>query len=62
MRGQIWAKFGTILWKKQKKSAISMFFLYFALGIHLKHNIVFIEIPEWNLKAKLARNTIFEGN
>ena len=27
-----------------------------------KHKIVFIEIPEWKLKAKLARNTIFEGN
>ena len=23
---------------------------------------VVIEIPEWKLKAKIARNTIFEGN
>ena len=23
---------------------------------------VVMEIPEWKLKAKLARNTIFEGN
>ena len=24
--------------------------------------VVVIEKPEWKLKAKLARNTIFEGN
>ena len=27
-----------------------------------KHDVVFIEISEWKLKAKLARNTIFEEN
>ena len=26
-----------------------------------KHEVLFIEIPERKLKAKLARNTIFEG-
>ena len=24
--------------------------------------IVIVELPEWKLKTKLARNTIFEGN
>ena len=27
-----------------------------------KQEVVVIKIPEWKLKAKLARNTIFEGN
>ena len=27
-----------------------------------KQQVVVIEIPAWKLKAKLARNTIFEGN
>ena len=38
-------------------------------GFHILHevymykqHIVVIEIPGWKLKAKLATNTIFEGN
>ena len=27
-----------------------------------KRYIVVVEIPEWKLRTKLARNTIFEGN
>ena len=30
--------------------------------MHLQAQVVFIEIPEQKLKAKLARNIIFEGN
>ena len=30
---------------------------------YILHEVyIFIEIPEWKLKAKLARNTIYEGN
>ena len=50
--------------KKQKETGITVgFFSYFAWGIHLKaRSMVGIEKPEWKLKAKLASNTIFEGN
>ena len=27
-----------------------------------KQDVVVVEIPEWKLKAKVARSTIFEGN
>ena len=48
---------------KIKKTCIPMeFFSYFGWGINLKAKIMVVEIPEWKLKAKLARNTIFEGN
>ena len=28
----------------------------------ISKKVVVIEIPEWRLKTKIARNTIFEGN
>ena len=49
--------------EKQRKTGISMVFLNILHEVYIyKHEIVFIEIPEWKLKVKLARNTIFEGN
>ena len=57
------AKFGTMLWKKQTKTGISMVFFVILHEVYIyKHDVVFIEISEWKLKAKLARNTIFEEN
>ena len=44
---------------KNKETGILVVFSYFARGMQ---EVVVIEIPEWKLKAKLARNTIFEGN
>ena len=50
--------------EKTKKTCISMFFFLNILHeVYIyKQEVVFIEIPESKLKAKLARNTIFEGN
>ena len=39
------------------------FFSYFLHEVYIyKQEVVVIEIPEWKLKTKLARNTISEGN
>ena len=46
--GKIWAKLGPMLWK-------------IGWGIHLKVRSSGYRISDWKLKAKLARNTIFEG-
>ena len=57
--GQIWYN----IVKKQKNPSISMFFFNILHEVYIcKQEVVFIEIPKWKLKAKLARNTIFEGN
>ena len=49
--------------RKQRKTGISMGFFYILLEIFMhKHEVVFIEIPEWKLKAKLVGKYIFEGN
>ena len=38
-------------------------FSYFLHEVYIyKQEVVVIEIPEWKLKTKLARNTISEGN
>ena len=37
-------------------------FSYFAWGIHLKARLSGYRNILWKLKAKLTRNTIFEGN
>ena len=52
-----------MLWKKTNWY-FNGFFSYFAWGIHLyiSKKVVVIKIPEWKLKTKIARNTIFEGN
>ena len=53
-----------MLWKNKEK-LVSYFngFSYILHEVYIcKHEIVFIEIPEWKLKAKLARNTIYEGD
>ena len=40
-----------------------MFFFNILHEVYIyKHEAVFIVIPEWKLKAELARNTIFEGS
>ena len=41
-------------------SMVSFFDILHELYIY-KQELVFIEISEWELKAKLARNTIFTG-
>ena len=57
--GQFWYN----VVKKQRKTGISMGFFYILHQVYIyKHEVVFIEIPEWKLKAKLARSSIFEGN
>ena len=49
--------------KKQRKTGISMGFFDILHEIYIyKHKVVFIEIPESKLKAKLATNTTFEEN
>ena len=46
--------------KKQRKTGISISFFFDILHeVYIcKHEVVFKEIPEWKLKAKLARKTI----
>ena len=57
--GQIWYN----VVRKQRKTGISMGFFDILHEIYMhKHEVVFIEIPEWKLKAKLVRKYIFEGN
>ena len=58
--GQIWSN----VMKKQRKTSILMcFFFYILHEVYIyKHEILFIEKPEWKLKAKLAITSIFEGN
>ena len=49
--------------EKTKKNWYFNGFFDILLKVYIyKHKVVFIEIAEWKLKAKLARNTIFEGN
>ena len=53
--------------KKQTKNCISMGFFKFCMshegGVHLKAgNSDDKNTWEWKLKAKLGRNTIFDGN
>ena len=50
--------------EKTKKLALSMGFFKFCMrnAFKSKKYIVVIEIPEWKLKAKIARNTTFEEN
>ena len=50
-----------MLWKNKETGTSMGLFLYFPWGIDLQ-TVVVIEIPEWILKAKLARKTIFEKN
>ena len=57
--GQIWYNAA----KRQRKTGISMGFLNILHEVYIyKHQVVFIEISEQKLKAKLGRNTTFEGN
>ena len=45
--------------EKQRKTGISMGFFDILHEVYIcKHKVVFIEIPEWKLKAKFARNTL----
>ena len=57
------AKLGTMLWKNKEKLIFQCGFLDILHEVYIyKHEVVFIEISEWKLKARLARKTIFEGN
>ena len=48
---------------KTKKLVFQWGFFHILHEVYIcKLKVVVIEIPEWKLKAKLARNTIFEGN
>ena len=49
---------------KKRNRYFNGIFSYFAWGIatFTSKKVVVIEMPEWKLKTKLARNTIFEGN
>ena len=58
----LWEKLGQIRFnvvKKVKKLALSIFFLYFALGIPMikKQKVVVVRTPEWKFKASIARNS-----
>ena len=50
--------------KKNKETGISMgfFFIFCMRYTFASKKVVVIEIPEWKLKTKLARNTILEGD
>ena len=49
--------------KKQRNWPFNRFFFHILHEVYIsKQDAVGIEIPEWKLQAKLARNTIFEGN
>ena len=59
------AKFGPNLFCCEKTKKLVFWWVFFDILLEVyiyKHDIVLKEIPEWKLKAKLARNTIFEGN
>ena len=43
------------LWKNKETGIVNRFF-------HILQEVVVIEISEWKLKIKIARNTTFEGN
>ena len=63
---KIWAKLGPMLWKKNKEAGISRVFFIISMryiGLYIqKQEVVVVEITELKLKAKLAINSIFEGN
>ena len=62
-RSKIWAKLEVHGCEKNKESGIiNGLFSNFAWWIHLKQEVVVIEIPELKLKAKIARNITFEEN
>ena len=50
--------------KKNKETGISMglFFIFCMRYTFTSKKVLVLEKPEWKLKTKLARNTIFEGN
>ena len=49
--------------KKKKETGISMrVFFIFCMRLQLQARSSGQKIPEWKLKAKLARNIIFESN
>ena len=49
--------------KKTKKLVFQWDFFHILHEVYIyKQKGRVIEIPEWKLKKKLARNTIFEGN
>ena len=59
--GKIGAKLGVQCHEKNPLVFQCFFSILHEVYIY-KQDIVVIEIPEWKLKAKLARNTILEGN
>ena len=48
--------------KKQRNWYLKWFFHILHEVYIYKQEVVAIDIPPWKLKAKLARNIIFEGN
>ena len=61
-RGKILAKLGPNIVKKQRLLSLG-FFSYFAWEEYIsKQEVEVIEIPEWKLKVKIARNITFEEN
>ena len=54
LSGQIWGKKGPMLRKNKETVVIN--------GLFSVVEKVVIEIPEWRLKAKIARKTTFEEN
>ena len=62
--GQILGQTRSNVVKKNKETGISMgFFFHILHEVYIyKQKLVVIEIPEWKLKTKLARSTIYEGN
>ena len=59
--GLNWVKFRIILQKKKKEKLLFWsFYIYILLEVYIyKHELVFIEIPEWKLNATSGRITIF---
>ena len=41
---------------------MGLFFIFCKRYTFTSKNVVVLEKPEWKLKTKLGRNTIFEGN
>ena len=64
--GVVFGKIGAKLGVQCHEKNPLVFQCFFSDSLHevyiYKQDIVVIEIPEWKLKAKLARNTILEGN
>ena len=50
-----------MLWKNKENQLSQWVFFIFCMR-YIFTSTKHVEIPEWKLKAKLARNTIFEGN